>query len=105
MATTTPIQSLPVPETVDDPDVVGDINALANAIEKRLAAVYNSIADRDARLPAPQEGQVAILKDTNQVLVYLDSAWKQIYPAETRKITVSTLAPTGGANGDIHYRV
>jgi len=104
MATTTPLQGLPIPEDADDPNIPADITALANAIEKRLAGVYNSVADRDAKITAPQEGQLAILKDVNKIYVYFDSAWTQIYPAAGPQITSGTTAPTGGSNGDVYFR-
>lgn len=106
MATTTPLQDLPVPEITDDPDVVGDINALANAIEKKLAGVYNSVADRDARITAPVEGQVAILRDLDKGYIYLAGGWKQFYPASGPSITSGTTAPSNatGANGDLYLR-
>ena len=105
MATTTPLQNLPIPEDTDDPNVPGDISALANAIEKRLAGVYNSVADRDARIVTPQEGQVAILKDVDKIYCYFGSTWTQIYPPALPAITSGTTAPTGGANGDIYFQV
>jgi len=105
MATTTPLQGLPIPETTDDPDVVGDITSLALAIEKRLAGVYTTVADRDSKITAPQAGQIAVLTGSNVVTAYLGGTWKQVYPAAGPAITSGTGAPAGGANGDVYFRV
>lgn len=108
MATTTPLQNLPVPEDADDPNVPGDLTALANAIEKRLAGVYVNAADRDARITAPQEGQVAILQDVDKMHVYLAGGWKQIYPAlGLQTIRNGAAAPDNsvGVDGDVYFRV
>ena len=108
MATTTPLQNLPVPEDADDPNIPADITALANAIEKRLAGVYANVADRDARITAPEEGQVAILRDVDQIHCYLAGAWKQVYPAQgLQTIRNGSAAPDNsvGVNGDVYFRV
>lgn len=108
MATTTPLQNLPVPEDTDDPNIPADITALATAIEKRLVGVYNDAADRDARITAPQEGQVAVLKDTDKIHGYFSGAWKQIYPAQgLQTIRNGSAAPDNsvGVDGDVYFRV
>jgi len=108
MATTTALQALPVPEETDKPDPPADFLKLANAVEKRLAAVYASAADRDAKVTAPAEGQVAILKDVNRIYCYFDTAWTQIYPPTgLPTITSGTTAPNNatGANGDVYLQV
>jgi hypothetical protein len=107
MATTTPQQGLPVPEATDDPNVAEDITNLALAIEKRLVGVYTSAADRDAKVTAPQEGQVAITKDNDRMFFYSGSAWVQMFPAVVPSITSGTTAPSNatGSNGDVYFRV
>lgn len=105
MATTTPGQSFPVPQSTDDPDVPGDMLALALAIEKRVVGVYNDVADRNARVTAPQEGQFAYMKDTNTFAFYTGSAW-QGFPTPVPSITSGTTVPSNatGANGDIYFK-
>jgi hypothetical protein len=103
MATTTPYQDLPVPEDTDDPDVVDDLTNLAVAIEKRLAGVYNTTTDRDTRVTAPAEGQVAYLKDANTWTFYDGSSWTEMF-AVVPSITSGTAAPSGGADGDIYFQ-
>jgi hypothetical protein len=78
--------------------------ALANAIEKRLAGVYNSTADRSSKVTAPEEGQVAYLKDTNTWTYYNGSAWVGLFPT-VPTFTVSSTAPAGGTNGDVWLQV
>ena len=106
MPATTPGQSLPVPVAGDDPNIPDDLNSLALAIEKRLVGVYNTIADRDARVTAPQEGQFAYLKDTNVFTFYNGTAWAP-YPAVAPVISSGTTVPSNasGANGDIYFKV
>lgn len=108
MATTTALQGLPIPDEGDSPDPPRDFLLLANAVEKKLAAVYNDAADRDAKVTAPLEGQMAILKDVNKIHVYFDAAWTQVYPATGQvAITNGTVAPNNadGANGDVYLKV
>lgn len=106
MATTTPGQSFPVMTSSDDPDIPTDIMSLALAIEKRVMGVYNNAADRDARVTAPQEGQFAILKDTDLVYRYTGSAWT-LFPPASPAITSGTTVPSNGsgADGDIYFKV
>lgn len=106
MATTTPHQAFPVPTATDDPDIPGDLLALANAIEKRVAGVYASVADRTSKVPAPQEGQVAFLKDTDSWTFYNGSAWAAMFPTPPL-ITSGTTVPanSSGANGDVFLKV
>lgn len=106
MPTTTPIQALPVPISTDDPNITEDMNTLAKAIEKRLMGVYNSIADRNAKITSPEEGQVAYLRDTNSFTFYTGSAWEVMFPAQV-SITSGTSVPSNatGVNGDVFLLV
>lgn len=106
MPTTTTAQEFPVPVSGDDPDVAADLLALANAIEKRVAGVYNSSADRGTKVPSPQEGQVAFLKDTNLWTYYDGAAWVEMFPAQV-SITSGTSVPANGSgnNGDVFLKV
>lgn len=109
MATTTPMQGLPVPEATDDPNIVDDMTSLALAIEKRLAGIYVSTADRDTKVVAgggPIEGQLALCKDVNKLYAYFDTAWVQIYPPVVPAITSGSAAPDNsvGVNGDVYLR-
>lgn len=106
MATTTPLQSLPVPELTDDPDVVGDMTALAVAIEKRLMGVYASATDRNTKVSSPQNGQFAFLVDTGKMYVYRSSAWNE-FPAPQVSITAGSSVPSNsvGNDGDVFFKV
>lgn len=105
MPTTTPGQSLPIPVAGDDPNVPDDLNTLALAIEKRLVGVYNNVADRSARVTAPQEGQFAYMKDTNTFAYHDGSTWVG-FPTPVPAITSGTTTPSNGsgANGDIYFK-
>lgn len=106
MATTTPGQSFPVPTTGDDPDIPADLNTLALAIEKRVVGVYNNVTDRDTRVTAPQEGQVAYLKDTNTFVFFTGSVWTAMF-TQPPAFTVSTAVPSNvtGVDGDVWFKV
>lgn len=106
MPTTTPGQSFPVPVNGDDPNIPEDLSNLAVAIEKRVMGVYNSIADRDARVTVPQEGQCAFLKDTNSFTYYNGSAWAAMFQ-QPPTFTVGTVVPGNGTgvNGDVFFKV
>ena len=108
MATTTPAQDLPVMEATDDPDIPGDIMALALAIEKRLVGVYNNVADRDARITAPQEGQVAYLKDSNKFTFYegVTNGWIDMFE-EPPTFSHGAVVPddSSGTNGDVFFKI
>lgn len=106
MPTTTPGQSFPVPVTGDDPNIPDDLNSLAVAIEKRVMGVYNSVADRDARVTAPVEGQCAYLKDSNSFTYYNGTAWTAMFN-QPPTFLVGTVVPDNstGANGDVFFKV
>lgn len=107
MATTTTQQGLPIPELADDPNFVEDITNLANAIEKRLVGVYVDAVDRDAKVIAPQQGQVALIKATNQIHFWDGATWKQIYPPAIPSFTAGSAAPNNasGNEGDVYFRL
>lgn len=106
MATTTPQQLFPIPSEGDLPDVPVDLAALANAIEKRVAGVYNSTSDRSTKITSPQEGQVAYLKDTNTWTFYDGSAWQPMFAAVPTFSSGSTVPSSGsGNNGDVFFKV
>jgi len=106
MATTTPIQDLPVPTGSDDPDVPGDMLALATALEKKLVMVFNNTTDRSTRVTAPVEGMFCFLKDTNTFHVYDGAAWVSAYPAPP-SFTSGTSVPSNatGNDGDVFFKV
>lgn len=106
MPTTTPGQGFPVPVNSDDPNIPEDMTVLALAIEKRVVGVYNSAADRASRVAAPQEGQVAFLKDTNEFTFYDGATWQPMFPKQVT-ITSGTTVPSNssGSNGDVFFKV
>src|SRR4051812_41825077 len=91
---TTPLQQLPVPINGDDPDIPGDMYNLAVAIEKRLMGTYLTVADRDAKITAPVEGQFAYVKGTDLVYLYTGAplAWT-VFPTPPPAITSGTSVP------------
>jgi len=106
MTTTTPAQGFTVPTSDDDPNIPDDMLTLATAIEKRVCGVYNSATDRGTKVPSPQEGQVAYLKDTNTWTYYNGSAWTGMF-ADVPTFSSGTSVPSNasGANGDVFFKV
>lgn len=108
---TTGVQSLPYPDN-DNPanppaDAPLHMRRLAEAVEKRLFAVYNTASDRDTRLSGKlEEGLVAYLKDNNSMHFYTGSAWQQFYPVVVPAILSGTGVPSNavGSNGDIFLK-
>lgn len=107
MATITPQQGLPVPEAGDDPNVAEDITNLALAIEKKLVGVYADAVDRNAKVSAPLQGQVALIRATNQMHFWDGATWKQIYPPVIPSFTAGSAAPSNasGNEGDVYFRL
>jgi hypothetical protein len=101
-----PVQGLPYPDQNEKLNTVDEyIRNLAFALEKKLFMVFESAADRDAKIGTPAEGMVAYLKDVNAAHVRTDTAWKQIYPASPTIYTgTATPAASLGAVGDIYVQ-
>lgn len=108
MATTTPAQAFPVPQSGDDPNVAEDMTNLAKAIEKRVMGVYATAAARDTATAAAgvEEGMFAFTKDNDKMWYYTGSAWVAFPPAQPA-ITSGTSVPSNstGANGDIFFKI
>jgi hypothetical protein len=81
------------------------MSELALAIERRVFGVYNTVTDRNTRVPAPEEGQVAYIKDADSFLYFNGTQWTDIFqqpPAFLHGTTVP--ANTLGVNGDLYFR-
>jgi len=102
----TPAQGFRVPIAGDDPDVVDDITQLAKMIEKRVMGVYATAADRDTKATAAgvEEGMFAFTKDSDRMWYYTGSAWVAFPPAQPA-ITSGTANPSGGADGDVYFKI
>lgn len=64
MATTSPLQSVPLPEATDADNVPYDLGNAVNFLEKRLVMRFASATARDTALPTPELGMLAFLLDT-----------------------------------------
>jgi hypothetical protein len=106
MATTTPNQGLPVPQSTDDPNIVEDLTNLALAIEKKLVMAFTNASDRSSRVPSPAEGMFAFMKDTNEFHVFDGSEWTPAIPAMPVFSSGTTVPPnTSGDDGDVFFQV
>lgn len=106
MATVTPRQGFPVPESTDDPNIADDMTQLALSIEKRVMGVYATATARNNANSSPVDGQFAYLQDTNKVTVYQDGAWTNFPPSQV-SITSGTSVPSNssGSDGDVFFKV
>jgi hypothetical protein len=103
---TTANQGLPYPTTADDPNVPQDLQALAEALEKKLVMVFASVADRSAKVSAPTSGMLSVMTDTDVIEFYDGAAWKRVYPPAVPAVTNGTAVPSNssGANGDVFFK-
>lgn len=82
MSTTTTVQGLPVPEAADDVDVPGDMMSLAQAVETKLVMVFDNSGARDAAIPAPTDGMLCCLADSNSYQVFSDAEWRTFFTGD-----------------------
>lgn len=75
MATTSPLQAVPLPDASDADDVPYNLGAAVDAMEKRLVMVYASATDRDSKIATPEEGMIAYLQDVNEWTAHDGSGW------------------------------
>ena len=106
MATTTSNQGIRIPQSTDDPDVVNDLGNAVADIETKLVMVFNNVADRSARVPAPTEGMLSYLKDVNLFYYYSGTAWTAVVPT-VPTFSSGTAVPSNssGVDGDVFWKV
>lgn len=83
MATTSPLQGLPVPTPSDDPDIPADLMALAQAIESRVNMRFANASARNSTVTSPVEGMTCYLTDTGEYQVYAQGEWRTFYTARS----------------------
>ena len=82
MSTTTTMQSLPVPEYTDAPNVPDHFLALAQAIENKLVMRFTNAADRDSRVSSPVTGMYCFVTDILELQCY-SGGWRSVWSAKT----------------------
>lgn len=102
----TPNQGLILPDGTDNANVpltfTDFVTTAGSGMENRLVQRYLSIADRTARNPAPNEGELSYLADLDRYESYTGVAWVTLYPQtsyasdNTNFNTVSTVYTTAG---------
>lgn len=87
-------QGLILPDGTDNANVpltFTDFVLGATGMENRLVQRYLSIADRTARNPAPNEGELSYLADLNRYDTYTGAAWTPLFASP-----VQDYSATGG---------
>lgn len=100
-------QGLILPDGTDNANVpltfTDFVTTAGSGMENRLVQRYLSIADRTARNPAPNEGELSYLADVNRYESYTGTSWISLYPQHafaadvTGFNTTSTVYTTVGA--------
>lgn len=93
MSTLTDINALPIPSLSDDPNIVTAVGPLAQAVDKRILAVFDTVTARDTAIPAPEFGMQAACKDTTESYWYNGTAWVGARPRNAIK---TSNQPVGG---------
>lgn len=107
---TTPAQGWPLPVNGDDPDVPGDLAALALLIEKRVIGVYPTVTERNTATAAAvlNDGSFAYTRDTNTLWYYDGTSWL-VFPDRPVKIGSGATVPSNTdpayVNGDVFFKV
>lgn len=100
-------QGIPLPSLTDAPDGPKALADLAAGLLPRAVPKYASASERGATITAPQEGQLAWLRDSNLLTIYDGAAWSVI-AAGTQAWTTVSLASgyshNGNDNGTLQYR-
>lgn len=102
MATTTPLQGIPLPEPTDADNVPADLAAILDVVEGRLVMRFASEAARDAAITAPESGMIAMLTDQDRISFYDGGAWRKgaFVQAGT---SANRPAPSGVPEGTFYY--
>jgi hypothetical protein len=79
--TDTSDQQLTLPANADSSDLVTAMTAYNTDVESRLVKRYNSSAERTVRNPAPTEGELCWLLDSNRFEYYTGAAWDIVVPS------------------------
>lgn len=96
-------QGLILPDGTDNANVpltfTDFVTTAGSGMENRLVQRYLSIADRTARNPAPNEGELSYLMDLNRYDTYTGAAWVSLYPqhvyaSDTTAYNTSSVAYT-----------
>lgn len=82
MTTNTAMQSIPVPEYTDAPNVPDHLLAVAQAVESRLVMRFTNSTDRDSRVPSPEAGMYCFVSDLVELQCY-SGGWKPVWSAKS----------------------
>ena len=77
MATTSPLQAVPLPQSTDPDNVPADLAAAVNALESRGVMRFATVAARSAAIPSPIQGMTTWCNDIKRLDTYDGTAWQR----------------------------
>jgi hypothetical protein len=78
MATTSPLQAVPLPQNTDPDNVPADLSNAVNALESRGVMRFASAAARSSAITAPIAGMVTYLADVRRHETYNNGTWERM---------------------------
>lgn len=98
-------QGIRMPDTAEKlKDVPAFVTAMGLDLEEHIVMWFASVSERNTKVPTPEEGMVAWMKDSNTLVVYDGSGWVTVYPAQPQ-VTSGTDEPSGTPpTGSIYIR-
>lgn len=91
-------QGLILPDATDNANVpltfTDFVTTAGSGMENRLVQRYVSIADRTARNPTPNEGELSYLSDLDRYETYTGSVWLTLLPANAYNTVATTFNST-----------
>jgi hypothetical protein len=78
VATTSPLQNVPLPQNTDPDNVPADLSNAVLSLESRGVMRFASAAARSSAIPAPIAGMTTYLADVRRFDVYNNGAWERL---------------------------
>lgn len=100
MATTSPINGLPIPDDASPNDPPIHFQAFANVLDSRIMPRFATSTARDSAIPSPSDGMFCTMTDTDRVLRHDGTKWIKVCgPVETL-IENGSLGSSGNVPGN-----
>lgn len=100
MATTSPLQNVPLPQATDPDNVPADLSNAVNSLESRCMMRFASSAARAAAVTSPIAGMTSYLTDLKRAEIYNNGAWERMTDRPTAT-TIKAQAINRSAGGTL----